>query len=344
MYGRTQTAAKITGEAMRRRAHIQIINMLAAIAFCLGAVGLNVYGQETVSQKQEGDRANSSKTPRGVRVVTIPITVRKKGNKAQRELTPVDFTVREDGEAQRILSIRSIENTPLSVAVLIQDDLVAPVGNEIRGLAEFIRRLPRGSRVFVGYIRTGSLDVRQKFTTDLERAAGSLRVPIGFASAAPYNPYVEIIEGLKRFEALPAGRRAMLVVSDGLDISHGADIGSLTDSPDMEKAIKTAQRYGVAVYSFYSPSQALASGNSLLVSGAQGALQRLSDETGGRAFFQGNTAPVSFDPFLRNLNVDLVGQLALSYLSTHPKKGYHRIDIVSGTPDVEIDHPAGYTR
>jgi VWFA-related protein len=328
-----------------RRAHKQILTMLAAIVFCMSAASLHVYGQENDSQQKDSDRANGSKTPRGVRAVTIPITIRKKGNRAQSELTALDFTVREDGDAQRILSIRSIENTPLSVAVLIQDDLVAPVGNEIKGLSDFIRRLPRGSRVFVGYIRTGSLDVRQKFTTDLERAAGSLRAPIGFPSAAPYNPYVEIIEGLKRFESLPAGRRAMLVVSDGLDVSHGADIGSLTDSIDMEHAIKVAQRFGVAVYSFYSPSQALASGNnSLLISGAQGALQRLSDETGGRAFFQGATAPVSFDPFLRALNVDLVGQLALTYLSTHPKKGYHRIDINSGTPDVEIDHPAGYTR
>jgi VWFA-related protein len=328
-----------------RRAHIQILAMLAAITFYTGATCPHVYGQERFSQKQEVDRANGSKTPRGVRAVTIPITIRKKGNKAQQELTPLDFTVREDGDEQRILSIRTIENTPLSVAVLIQDDLVAPVGNEIKGLSDFIRRLPRGSRVFVGYIRTGSLDVRQKFTTDLERAAGTLRVPVGFSSAAPYNPYVEIIEGLKRFEALPAGRRAMLVVSDGLDISHGSDIGSLTDSLDMEHAIKVAQRFGVAIYSFYSPSQALASGNNtLLISGAQGALQRLSDETGGRAFFQGITAPVSFDPFLRDLNVDLVGQLALTYLSTHPKKGYHRIAIVSGTPNVEIDHPAGYTR
>jgi len=328
-----------------RRAHIQILTMLAAIAFCLSVAGLHVYGQDKNSQKKEGDRANGSKNPRGVRAVTIPITIRKKGNKAQEELTPLDFTVREDGDEQRILSIRTIENTPLSVAVLIQDDLVAPVGNEIKGLSDFIRRLPRGSRVFVGYIRTGSLDVRQKFTTDLERAAGSLRAPIGFSSASPYNPYVEIIEGLKRFEALPAGRRAMLVVSDGLDVSHGSDIGSLTDSLDMERAIKVAQRFGVAIYSFYSPSQALASGNNtLLISGAQGALQRLSDETGGRAFFQGVTAPVSFDPFLRGLNVDLVGQLALTYLSTHPKKGYHRINIVSATPNVEIDHPAGYTR
>ena len=323
--------------------HLAII--LAAAALCLSALSPDVRAQETASQRRDGQRADG-KLPRGVRVVTIPITIRRKGKKVQEEeLTPVDFTVREDGELQHILSLRSIESTPLSVAVLIQDDLPS-IGNEIKGLAEFIRRLPRGSRVLIGYIKTGTLEVRQKFTTDLERAANALRIPVGFPTAAPYNPYVEISEALRRFEALPAGRRAMIVVSDGLDLSHGADISSVTHSPDQQHAINLAQRFGVAIYSLYSPSASLASANNntLLISGAQGALARLSDETGGRAFFQGTSAPVSFDPFLRDINVDLIGQLALSYLSTHPKKGYHRIEITSGNHEVEIDHPAGYMR
>lgn len=329
-----------------RKACREITGVIIAATLCLGAA-LNAMGREHSSGWQEGERPpTAGRQQRGVRPVTIPITVRRKGGRPQREeIQPVDLTVREDGEDQRILSIRSIESTPLSLAVLIQDDLVSPVSNEIKGIGDFIRHLPRDSRVLVGYIKTGSLSVRQKFTTDLERAAGSLRVPVGSPSAAPYNPYVEITEGLKRFESLPAGRRAMVVISDGLDTSHGSDMASITQSPDLQRAIKEAQRFGVAVYSIYSPSQALASGNNgLLVSGAQGALNRLSEETGGRAFFQGINAPVSFDPFLRDLNVDFIGQLALTYLSTHPKKGYHRIEIVSGTPGVEIGHPAGYTR
>src|ERR1044071_4597137 len=59
---------------------------------------------------------------------------------------------------------------PLNLAVLIQDDLVSRVGNELRETREFIRALPAGSNVMVGYIRAGSLQVRQPFTTDLEVA------------------------------------------------------------------------------------------------------------------------------------------------------------------------------
>jgi hypothetical protein len=93
------------------------------------------------------------------------------------------------------------------------------------------------------------------------------------------------------------------------------------------------------------PTVALAaSGNQFLTGNGMGSLQKLSDETGGRAFFQGTSAPVSFDPFLRELGQSFARQLAITYLSTHPNKGYHRIEVKAEMPDVEIDHPAGYTR
>ena len=284
----------------------------------------------------------------GVRSVTIPITIRQHGGNArERELQQVgDITVREDGDEQKILSIRAYgTETPISVGILIQDDVVPSISNEIKALREFVNRLPRGSRVMVGYIKVGTLDVRQRFTADLERAADSLRVPIGSASAAPYNPYVEIVEGLRRFEAMPKGRRALLVVTDGLDISRGVDSSLPSQSVDLSRAIREAQRQGVAVYSFYAPSVTSDTlGSRRLISNGQSSLEMLADQTGGRAFFQGTGTPVSFDPFLRELAGTFSRQLALTYLSTHPKKGFHRIKVTSNTDGVEIEHPAGITR
>jgi VWFA-related protein len=277
--------------------------------------------------------------------VTIPVTIRVRQSNPQKEVQLVDLIVREDGDEQPPISIRSMATTPLSFAVLIQDDLVSSVSNEIKTIAEFIRHLPPGARVLVGYIRGGSLDVRQRFTTDLNRAAKSLRIPFGLASAATLDPYVQIREGLKRFESQPLGRRAMLVISDGLDISRGLDSTSIVDSLDLHRAITEAQRRSVAIYSIYAPSVGTtASGNFNLVGGAQSALQRLSDDTGGHAFFQGTNAPVSFDRFLSDIEASLGRQIALTYLSTHPNKGFHRIEVKSLVPDVEIRHPSGYTR
>ncbi len=288
-----------------------------------------------------------SKRPRGPeKPVTIPVTIQQaRKAKPEREMTIANLLIREDGEVQTGLSYRTQFDTPLSLAVLLQDDLNSSVGSEIKGIAHFIRQLPNGSRVFVGYIRAGSLQVRQKFTTDLSKAARALRVPVGQASAAPFNPYVEIRDALKRFESQPAGRRAILVISDGLDLSRGVDSSSPGQSIDLQAAISEAQRRSVAVYSIYEPAvSALGGGNQLLISNAQGSLARLSDETGGRAFFQGTGAPVSLDRFLRETDGLLSRQIALTYLSTHPKKGFHRIEVKSLAPEFEVHYPAGYTR
>ena len=292
-------------------------------------------------QERAPDR--SGRTRGSAKPITVPVTIRVRESKPAIEMRIVDFLIREDGEMQIILSIRRPLEDPMSLAVLIQDDLVSSVGTETRRLADFIRHLPAGSRVMTGYIRSGSLEVRRKFTTDLEKAAANLRPPQGIASAGPFNPFVEIIEALHRFDSQPLGRRAIIVVSDGLDVSRGLDSSGSAESLDLQRAITEAQRRSVAVYSIYVPSAA-ASGSQLLGVNGQSCLEKLSSETGGRAFFQGTGAPVSFDPFLREIDASLARQIALTYLSTHTGKGFHRLDIKPLERDVEVRHPAGYTR
>jgi hypothetical protein len=279
------------------------------------------------------------------RPVTIPVTIRVKGKTVPSELDlpTVLLNVSEDGAPQTLLSIRSRINAPINLILLIQDDVVSSVGLEIKGLSEFIRRLPRGSRVLVGYLRAGSLQVRHKFTADLERAAKSLRPPLGVASAAPYNPYVELIEALRRFDSQPAGRRAILLISDGVDTSQGDFSISSGESTDLQRAITEAQRRSAAVYSIFVPTvTSLTNGN--LIAQGQSYLNRLSNETGGHAFFQGLGVPTSFDPYIKELSLTLDRQIAVTYLSTHSRNGFHRIKIISSTPDVELNYPAGYTR
>jgi len=317
----------------------RITALVAVLLLTLGISG----SEKDVSLGQSRTIASGTETGGGARPVTIPVGIRVKGTKPEPELQMVDLSVSEDGDPQTILSIRAIgNNSPLTLAVLIQDDLVQSVSNEIRPIGNFINRLPKGSRVLVGYLRTGSLQVRQKFTTDIEKAAKALRSPLGVANAGPSSPYIEVIDAIKRFDAQPSGRRAILLVSDGLDISRGADFSSATQSIDLQRAITDAQRRGIAVYAFYAPSVAMQ--NHLLAANAQSSLQRLADETGGRAFFQGTGAPVSFDPYLKNLRSSLETQIALTYLSTHLNKGFHRIKVRSATPGVELEHPAGHSR
>lgn len=199
---------------------------------------------------------------------------------------------------------------PLNLAILVQDDLISQVGNELDATREFIRSLPSGSRVMVGYITTGSLQVRQPFTNDLDKAARSLRIPRSSTSASAYNPYVEVIEALRNFDASWKGKNAVLLISDGLDTSRGFDTTSSAHTVDLERAIKKANESSVAVYAFYAPSVGLTSRSRLAASYGQNSLNRLADDTGGKAFFQGTSGFVTFDSYFKHLKETLNEQYA----------------------------------
>ena len=281
-----------------------------------------------------------------VRPVTIPISIFTKKelreNQAEEIVQADRLIVREDSEEQQILSIRSVSDTPISIAFLIQEDLTGNFNLQIRDIQDFIRGLPKGTRVMVAYSRAGSLDVRQRFTDELEKAAKSLRIVGGNSSFGPRSPFDGVSDLVGRFEGVPSGRRAILLFSDGLDTSQGTNLASISQSFELDQSILKAQRKSVAVYSFYSPTTTSESGNSIFVLAAQGALAKLADETGGRAFYQGSIAPISYLPFFKDLTLSLNRQFSLTYLSTHMKKGYHKIGIMSTNPEVKIEHPTGY--
>lgn len=308
-------------------------------AFALSAV--YAFAPLSAGAQPENDRQKQK-----VRTVSIPISIFTKQELREGQVSEFvqaeRLIVRENKDEQTILSIRSVSDAPLALAVLIQEDLSSSFNLQLRDLADFIKRLPKGSRVMVAYMRGGNLQIRQRFTDDLELASRAFRIVSSTSAVAPRNPYDSVVDALDRFDALPAGRRAILMVSDGLDVSSGFAGSSPGQSIDLDRAILRAQRRSVAVFSFYSPASLTENGNSSLVLNGQGSLQKLSDETGGRAFFQGSIAPISFLPFFKDLGVLLNRQFLLSYLSTHMNKGYHRVEVTSTNPEVKIEHPRGY--
>jgi len=312
-----------------------IKSLITAITFVTVCFAAPLYAQP------ENERGKQK-----VRTVSIPISIFTKQELREGQMSEYvqadRLIVREKGDEQEILSIRSVTDAPLSLAVLIQEDLVSNFNLQIRDLAQFIRTLPRGSRVMVAYMRGGNLQIRQRFTDDLDSASQAFRIVSSNSATAPRNPYDSLVDAMNRFDALPAGRRAVLMVSDGLDISQGLNSSSPGQSLDLDRAILRAQRRSVAVFSFYTPASLTEGGNTSLVMNGQGSLQRLSDETGGRAFFQGSIAPISFQPFFVDLRILLNRQFLLSYLSTHMKKGYYKVEVLSTNPEVKIEHPKGY--
>jgi hypothetical protein len=119
-----------------------------------------------------------------------------------------------------------------------------------------------------------------------------------------------VLEALKKFPGEGANSNALLLISDGLDTSRGFDSTAAGHTLDIERAIKESNRRHVSVFSFYAPSVGLTSRNHIAASYGQSSLNRLSNETGGEAFFQGTNGFVTFDSYFRRLRVALDRQYA----------------------------------
>src|ERR1017187_765583 len=74
------------------------------------------------------------------------------------------------------------------VALLIDDGLRESVGRELENLRKFLGSVPPGVELMIGYMKFGSVEVEQPFTTDHAAVAAKVRLPGGIPgmSASPY--------------------------------------------------------------------------------------------------------------------------------------------------------------
>jgi hypothetical protein len=133
----------------------------------------------------------------------------------------------------------------------------------------------------------------------------------------------------------------ILLISDGLDSSRGLRSGSPFQSVDLDRAITAAQRRQVSIYSFYAPAVGLTSVSRLAINYGQGSLNRLTDETGGDAFFSG-TDFVSFDPYFREFDEISAMQWVITYKSSGSGTRFRKI-VVTTEADVHLHHMPGYS-
>jgi hypothetical protein len=222
----------------------------------------------------------------------------------------------------------------LTLAILIDDSLESDVANQWNELREFIMAQPPNTAVAVAYASNSQVNIAQDFTTDHALAAKALRIPLGRFGIGS-SPYLAVIDWLKRWPS-PGGRGSLLLVSSGIDFFRGA-WGPFY--PDLDTVISRAQRENVNLWSIYYPSVGHRSHAFGLVNLGQNNLSKMTDETGGEVYFLGFSAPVSFKPYLDELQLHLSNQYLLTFAGDGGAKGkYDRIQIKTELPGVEFSH------
>ncbi len=306
--------------------------LLAIVLLCSGSVF-----------SQNRPKLQTERQPGIGKEITILVTAFPRGEK-QREtvakLQNSDFAVLENKRSQRIVSVKNANESPLNIAVVVQDNLDWRVNSEIKPLKEFIQSLPKGSRAMTAYLTIGGAIVTQELTTNLKQAADTLRIIRSSSFPPIFSPYDGVGDVLKHFDDKTIGRKMIIVVSDGLDMSGGYISASPYFSTSLDRAIRNAQREGIAIFTIYAPSEDRKPYGRFAINYGQGSLIRLADETGGESYIAGFDF-INFSPYLEEFKQNFQRQWLIKYRSSTVGKGFRRIEITTDF-DLHLHHPAGY--
>jgi hypothetical protein len=243
-------------------------------------------------------------------------------------------------------------NTPVSVAhlqrlsgaladmqlfVLLDDSTrSASLGTQLPELKTFLKSLPATTQVAVGYMRNGTAALAEAFTTDHQKAASALRLPLAMPGENG-SPYFVLSDLAKHWPSKEStGRRAVLMLTDGVDRYDGTANGM--DDPYVEAAIHDALKDGVMVYSIYLRGAGIYGRSNWVTTIAQSRLIDVSEETGGFAYFQDFTDPVSISPFLKDFRERLDNQYEVT-IEAMNGKGVQPVKLRTELPGLKIEGP-----
>lgn len=226
------------------------------------------------------------------------------------------------------------EKAGLELAILIDDG--SDFGSHLDEVRRFIQAQPKTTSVGLFYASRGMTLTVAPFSADHDAVAKKLRITLGPGGTST-SIYLSLIDVLKKLQSMP-GRREVLIIGDG----HDRLRGDLPESPDVIGSIESAQKVGIVIHTLYARVGHLGR-TSFRLTLAQSNLTREAGETGGQAFFQGLDTPISFTPFLEQLDMVLHNQYWLTFTtprSTRLKGELRSFKVTTEQRNISITAPS----
>ncbi|MGB0034697.1 MAG: hypothetical protein WBP79_04390 [Candidatus Acidiferrales bacterium] len=202
----------------------------------------------------------------------------------------------------------------LELAIVIDDSSSTDLGLQLSDLTTFIKSQPKTAGIGLFYASNGTVQAASQFNTDHEAVAKSLRLPFGVGGGIS-SVYLSVMDLMSRWPATGM-RREILLIADGIDRFRG----DIPTSTDVQSTMDRAQKAGIMIHTLYVTGVGRASRNMFRINLGQSNLSRIADATGGEAFFQGTQTPISFGPYLQQLEMVLKNQFLLTFSIPRSKK------------------------
>jgi VWFA-related protein len=270
-----------------------------------------------------------------VKVVNVLCTVYDSRGALVKDLGKDDFEIRENGKPQVIRYFARETDLPLTIALLV--DVSGSVRKFLQAeketAVEFFRKVlrPQDQAMVTGFSSTVVL------WRDLTPSVPLLRDALEGMHAVPFKglpkdggpmPTTLLYDAVSSTAVNKlkdvAGRKAMVIISDGIDI------GSRNR---LEAAVRQAQTANVIVYSICYPNEH--------ESGC-GYLKSLSDPTGGRMFDLGAKMPLS--EIFRTIEDELRSQYSLAFvpIDTPNDGSFRKLQVKLGRKGLRVLARKGY--
>ncbi len=291
-------------------------------------------------------------------LTNIFFTAEDKNKRYISTLKQDDIRIFEDGEPQQVFTFQQNTDLPLSLAVLIdtsrsEERTLPQEKSAARDFLEVVLRPNRDEAAVVSF--TGEVTLEQGFTGSLERLRRAIdRVefvpPSGYigggivvGTTPPISGTNQIMAGSTAiWDAVWATSNELLM--DSAEHTRRAII-LLTDGDDtisqvkMTEAIELAQKAEALVY-------AIGIGDRYSFGVNEGALRKISDKTGGRAYFPHNERELK-DAFAQ-IQRDLRERYLVAYSPTNIARdgSYRKIEIVivksEMQKEIKLNYRQGY--
>jgi VWFA-related protein len=329
-----------------------------------------------------------------VKVVNVLATVRDKHGKIVNGLNKDDFTLTEDGRPQSLKYFARETDLPLTLGMLVDTSMSQRrVLNEERDASEsFLAQVLREEqdKAFVIHFDR-EVELSQDLTSSHEQlrtALESLQTPeltrtSGGGGGGNGDPgqgsgrgsghhgggtllYDAVFLASDEMMKKQPGRKALIVLSDGVDVGS---------KETLESAIESAQRANTIVYSIlFKDDDAYGNGGGFGrtgigipgmggpgmgrggMGGGRGGgggrrypeqhadgkkiLERISKETGGRLFQVSKKEPVN--QIYSQIQEELRNQYSLGYTPNPAEPGYHKIVLAANKKDLVVQARDGY--
>ncbi|MCI0489219.1 MAG: VWA domain-containing protein [Blastocatellia bacterium] len=289
----------------------------------------------------------------GTELVNLLFSVVDRNNRIVSDVRQEEISILEDGRSQQIFTFKREATLPINIAILMDlsgsQEYTFP--QERSAANEFLRSIIRPAKDSAAILTfQDDVELVQGLTSRIEtlkRAFDEIEYTRRFGptssrkqATALYDAvYITADEILARdirekSSSAPHSaedsitRRAVILLTDGVDNAS---------SRNLEEAIDRAWRSGVVIY-------AIGIGDRFRFEGVrEGVLRRLSEETGGRAYFP--HGPDDLTAGFRQIENELRSQYILAYSPTNTARdgSFRRIEVrLDSRPDLRIIHRRGY--